>query len=115
MTTRRQARPRVTTSAFQQAARGRVEDVAALYGLTADDAKNQAPDGMILAGWLWHYPDGSWSLVQRFATIGNLFRPVAIDALYAFSTPRSCQTCARSGGELTENGCPTCGPTADIL
>jgi hypothetical protein len=27
---------------------------------------------------------------------------------------RLCRRCGRSGGELTENGCPTCGPHAPI-
>jgi hypothetical protein len=27
---------------------------------------------------------------------------------------RRCRGCDRSGGELTENGCPECGPDADI-
>lgn len=27
---------------------------------------------------------------------------------------RQCRGCGRSGGELTENGCPSCGPSADI-
>ncbi len=27
---------------------------------------------------------------------------------------RQCTGCARSGGELTENGCPSCGPLAEI-
>lgn len=27
---------------------------------------------------------------------------------------RQCTGCARAGGELTENGCPSCGPKAEI-
>lgn len=27
---------------------------------------------------------------------------------------RQCVKCARSGGELSENGCPTCGPHAEV-
>lgn len=30
-------------------------------------------------------------------------------------TRRQCSRCARSGGELTENGCPTCGPSVRIV
>lgn len=28
--------------------------------------------------------------------------------------PRHCRGCGRAGGELTEDGCPTCGPAADV-
>lgn len=27
---------------------------------------------------------------------------------------RACSGCGRSGGELTEDGCPECGPSAEI-
>jgi hypothetical protein len=30
-------------------------------------------------------------------------------------TMRQCAGCARSGGELTENGCPSCGPDTQVV
>lgn len=44
---------------------------------------------------------------------------VAYDRLLTDPRPkvggrRQCLGCGRSGGELTENGCPSCGPSAEI-
>lgn len=37
-----------------------------------------------------------------------------IEARDRVAARRACGGCGRSGGELTENGCPECGPTAEI-
>jgi hypothetical protein len=36
------------------------------------------------------------------------------DICKACSESKGCQICGRSGGELSENGCPSCGPEAEV-
>lgn len=64
--------------------------------------------------------DPGHELVQSFSRIADMLRELrpAVRALRKIlpraSRRRQCQGCGRAGGELTENGCPTCGPDAEI-
>ncbi len=64
--------------------------------------------------------DPGHELVQSFTHIADLLRELrpAMRTLRKIlpraRRMRHCQRCSRAGGELTENGCPTCGPDAEI-
>lgn len=58
--------------------------------------------GLLLMGC-----DGCWREAHPGDQLGRATAPKA-------SGRRQCLSCGRSGGELTENGCPSCGPAAEI-
>lgn len=64
--------------------------------------------------------DPGHEMVNSFARVADLVRELRPDMrvlrqiLPRATRMRRCQGCGRAGGELTENGCPTCGPDAEI-
>jgi rRNA maturation endonuclease Nob1 len=64
--------------------------------------------------------DPGHEMVNSFYRVADMVRELRAELrilrkIHPRARPmRQCRGCGRAGGELTENGCPTCGPDTDI-